>query len=67
MKQKQYMTEIKKRTTGNKMTCDQCKKTQTTLHHVMIDHKANTVAVICHECFKKTPEGLKIYKEATHG
>jgi len=52
MKQKQYMPEILKRSTGNKVTCDQCKKTQTVLHHAIVDHKDKTVTVLCDECFK---------------
>ena len=51
MKQQQYMTEILKRTNGNTMICDQCKKTQTTLHHVIVDHKEKAVTVLCNECF----------------
>ena len=65
MKPKHYMNEIKKRTHGNKMTCDQCKKTQCTLHHVTVDHKDKTVTVLCNECFKKTPEGQKIYNDSS--
>ena len=51
MEQKQYMTEILKRSSGNKVTCDRCHKTQTTLHHVMVDHADSTVTVLCNECF----------------
>ena len=65
MKQKDYMDEIKKRTHGGILTCEQCKKTQCTLHHVTVDHKDNTVTVLCNDCFKKTPEGLKIYNDSS--
>ena len=53
MEQKQYMAEIIKRSNGNQITCDRCHKTQTTLHHVMVDHKEKTVTVLCNECFLK--------------
>ncbi len=53
VKQKQYINEMLKRASGNKVTCDQCKKTQTTLHHVIVDHDDSTVTVFCNECFLK--------------
>ena len=53
MNEKQYMAELLKRSSGNKITCDRCKKTQTTLHHVIVDHAASTVTVLCNECFTK--------------
>ena len=53
MEQKQYMNEIIKRSSGNKVTCDRCKKTQITLHHVIVDHADSTVTVFCNECYLK--------------
>ena len=58
MKNSQYMAEILKRSSGNKVTCDKCKKAQTTLHHVVVDHKEKTMTVLCNECFMKRDSKL---------